>query len=41
MRQMALGAFWFSVMSLLVKLSGQRLPSMQRVIVRAVFSLGL
>lgn len=41
MRQMALGAFWFSVMSLLVKLSGQRLPSMQLVFVRAVFTLAL
>ena len=38
---MALGAFWFSLMSLLVKLSGQRLPSMQVVFVRAVFTLAL
>jgi drug/metabolite transporter (DMT)-like permease len=41
MRQMAIGAFWFSVMSLLVKLSGQRLSSVQVVFVRAVFTLGL
>jgi drug/metabolite transporter (DMT)-like permease len=38
---MALGAFWFAVMSVLVKLSGQRLPSMEVVFVRAVFTLGL
>ncbi|MBV9775255.1 MAG: DMT family transporter [Gemmatimonadetes bacterium] len=38
---MALGAFWFSVMSLLVKLAGARLPSQQIVLARAVFTLAL
>jgi drug/metabolite transporter (DMT)-like permease len=38
---MAYGAFWFSVMSLLVKLAGQRLPSIEIVLVRAVITLGL
>ena len=38
---MALGAFWFSLMSLGVKLAGQRLPSMQIVFVRAAITLGL
>ena len=38
---MAYGAFWFSVMSLLVKLAGQRLPSMEIVLVRAVVTLML
>jgi drug/metabolite transporter (DMT)-like permease len=38
---MALGAFWFSVMSLLVKVAGQRLPSSQIVFVRAVVTLVL
>jgi drug/metabolite transporter (DMT)-like permease len=36
---MAYGAFWFSAMSLFVKLAGQRLPSMQIVLVRAVITL--
>lgn len=40
-RYMALGAFWFSVMSLLVKVAGQRLPSMEIVLARAVISLVL
>ncbi len=38
---MALGAFWFSVMSLLVKLAGQRLPSIEIVLVRAALTLVL
>jgi drug/metabolite transporter (DMT)-like permease len=38
---MALGTFWFAAMSVLVKLSGQRLPSMQVVFVRAVLTLAL
>ncbi len=38
---MAYGAFWFSVMSLLVKIAGQRLPSMEIVLVRAVVTLVL
>jgi drug/metabolite transporter (DMT)-like permease len=38
---MAYGAFWFSVMSLLVKIAGQRLPSMEIVLVRAVVTLAL
>jgi drug/metabolite transporter (DMT)-like permease len=38
---MALGAFWFSVMSLLVKLAGQRLPSIEVVLVRALITLAL
>lgn len=41
LRYMAVGAFWFSVMSLLVKLAGQRLPSQQIVLVRAVVTLVL
>jgi drug/metabolite transporter (DMT)-like permease len=38
---MAYGAFWFSVMSLFVKIAGQRLPSMEIVLVRAVVTLVL
>ncbi len=38
---MAYGTFWFSVMSLLVKMAGQRLPSMEIVLVRAVVTLAL
>jgi len=38
---MAYGAFWFSVMSLLVKLAGQTLPSQQVVLVRGVITLVL
>jgi drug/metabolite transporter (DMT)-like permease len=38
---MALGAFWFSIMSLLVKLAGQRLPSIEIVLVRAMITLAL
>ncbi len=36
---MAYGAFWFSAMGMFVKLSGQRLPSMQIVLVRGVITL--
>lgn len=36
---MALGAFWFSVMSLLVKLAGKGMPAMQVVLVRGVLTL--
>lgn len=38
---MAYGAFWFSVMSLLVKVAGQRIPAMEIVFVRGVISLVL
>jgi drug/metabolite transporter (DMT)-like permease len=38
---MALGAFWFSAMSFLVKLAGRRLPPMEIVLVRAVITLAL
>jgi drug/metabolite transporter (DMT)-like permease len=38
---MAYGAFWFSVMSLGVKIAGRRLPSMEIVLVRAVVTLAL
>ena len=38
---MAYGAFWFSLMSLLVKVAGQCLPSQQIVLVRAVITLVL
>lgn len=41
LRYMAYGAFWFSLMSLLVKLAGQRLPSIQIVLIRALITLGL
>ncbi|HSA57225.1 MAG TPA: DMT family transporter [Gemmatimonadaceae bacterium] len=40
-RHMVVGAFWFSVMSVLVKLAGQRLPSMEIVFFRGVITLGL
>lgn len=40
-RAMAIGAFWFSVMGLGVKLTGQRLPSMEIVLVRVVITLAL
>jgi drug/metabolite transporter (DMT)-like permease len=39
MRFMAYAAFWLSVMGMLVKLVGQRLPSMEIVFVRAVITL--
>jgi drug/metabolite transporter (DMT)-like permease len=38
---MAYGAFWFSLMSLLVKTAGQHLPSQQVVLVRGVITLVL
>lgn len=38
---MAVGAFWFSVMSLLVKVAGTSLPSQQIVLARAVVTLVL
>ena len=38
---MAAGAFWFSVMSLLVKGAGARLPSLELVLARAVVTLVL
>lgn len=41
LRHMLVGAFWFSVMSVLVKLAGQRLPSMEIVFFRGVLTLGL
>lgn len=40
-RYMVVGAFWFSVMSVLVKLAGQRLPSMEIVFFRGVITLAL
>lgn len=40
-RFMVIGAFWFSVMSALVKLAGRNLPSMQIVFFRGVLTLGL
>ncbi len=40
-RHMLVGAFWFSVMSVLVKLAGQRLPSMEIVFFRGVLTLGM
>ena len=41
MRYMAAGALAFSVMSLLVKVAGRRLPSQEVVLVRAVITLAL
>lgn len=41
MRYMVAGAFFFSVMSLLVKLAGERIPSQQVVLARAVVTLVL
>jgi drug/metabolite transporter (DMT)-like permease len=38
---MAFGAFWFSIMSLLVKLAGRRIPSQELVLVRALITLAL
>lgn len=38
-RAMAIGAFWFSIMGLLVKLAGQRLPAMQIIVFRTVVTL--
>lgn len=39
MRAMAVGAFWFAVMGLLVKIAGRGLPSQQIVLMRALFTL--
>ncbi len=41
MQYMALAAFWFSVMSVLVKLGGQTLPSPMLVLARAIVTLVL
>jgi drug/metabolite transporter (DMT)-like permease len=41
LRYMAAAAFFFSVMSLLVKLAGQRLPTMEVVLVRSFITLAL
>ena len=38
---MALGAFWFSIMSLLVRIAGRRIPSMEIVLARGVITLML
>ncbi len=38
---MAIGAFWFSVMGLLVKVAGRRLGSMEIVLARSVVTLAL
>jgi len=38
---MALGAFWFSIMSVLVKLAGRRIPSMEIVFFRGLLTLVL
>jgi drug/metabolite transporter (DMT)-like permease len=40
-RAMAIGAFWFSIMGLLVKIAGRRLGSMEIVLFRGVITLGL
>jgi drug/metabolite transporter (DMT)-like permease len=40
-RHMLVGAFWFSVMSVLVKLAGQRLPSMEIVFFRGILTLAM
>jgi drug/metabolite transporter (DMT)-like permease len=40
-RAMAIGAFWFSIMGLLVKLAGRRLGSMEIVLSRGVITLAL
>lgn len=41
LRYMVLSAFFFSLMNLLVKWAGQRLPSAEVVLVRSVISLGI
>ena len=38
---MAIGAWWFAIMGLLVKLAGRRLPSSQIVLVRAALTLAM
>ena len=40
-RAMIIGAFWFSIMGLLVKLAGRRLASMEIVFARSVVTLSL
>lgn len=40
-RAMAIGAFWFGVMGLLVKLAGRRLPPQQIVLFRAASTLAM
>lgn len=40
MRSMALGAFYFSLMTLFVKLVGQRIPNQEVVFVRGLITLG-
>ena len=40
-RAMAIGAFWFSVMSLLVRFAGRTLPSMEVVFFRGLITLAL
>jgi drug/metabolite transporter (DMT)-like permease len=40
-RAMIVGAFWFSLMGLFVKLAGRRLGSMEIVLARSVITLGL
>ena len=40
-RAMAIGAFWFSIMALLVRLAGRRLGSMEIVLMRGVMTLAL
>ena len=41
LRHMLVGAFWFSVMSVLVKIAGRRLPSMEIVFFRGILTLAL
>ena len=41
LRHMLVGAFWFSVMSVLVKIAGRRLPSMEIVFFRGIITLTL
>lgn len=38
---MALGAFWFSIMGLLVRLAGERLPTLQLIVLRCAITLVL
>ncbi|MBK8247296.1 MAG: DMT family transporter [Gemmatimonadetes bacterium] len=40
-RAMALGAFWFSIMGLLVRLAGARLPTLQVIVLRCAITLVL
>ncbi|MEP7380926.1 MAG: DMT family transporter [Gemmatimonadota bacterium] len=40
-RAMAIGAWWFALMGLLVKLTGRRIPSSQIVLVRATLTLAM